>query len=463
MQARLLHEDDVPSGELVLWFPSKKSQRATFSAPSDNRPLTADQMVHFDDSPASDLTQEPSGLNPAPWIGLSCFLADATTRSVADTLTRYFNRHEIMRTVFDSDDFGSLTRSVIPQDHATFEPVSFGHLDASKNHARLARHLARETRCTEWPYAGFATIHHDGGVTLFAAFDHMVFDGYSMYVSLEEFPRLHAGVLTDRPAPADAPSHADYALLEYTKLSELGPNSPEVETWRNALNEHNRLPGLPKSTGVKPGEEWPHEFLSIPLLSVAETDRAREVFQANGDATGLGFLSGIISAVAEQEAGGEVSFLVSSHNRPNANWATSIGWFAGVVPATLKLGLDTSHTATLSALSDAWKTSKSASIIRIPEAARRLGTHIEPSFVLSYMEARHAPGAKRWKEHRAQALLGPTPPGAQIHLWVSCMPDGTHLEVRYPTKPTCLKWIENLAIRSRQILLELQPVLTPVV
>src|SRR5690606_20694298 len=127
---------------------------------------------------------------------------------------------------------------------------------------------------------------------------------------------------------------------------------------------------------VKPGEEWPHEFLSIPLLSVAETDRAREVFQANGEAAGLGFLSGIISAVAEQEADGEVSFLVSTHNRPNANWASSIGWFAGVVPATLKLGLDTSHTATLSALSDTWNTSKNASIIRIPEAARRLGTHI---------------------------------------------------------------------------------------
>ncbi len=455
MQARLLHADDVPAGKLILWFPSKETQRATFTAPVDHRPLTADQMVHFDGEPSIDLNTEPSGVNPAPWIGLSCFLADATTDSIATTLSRYFDRHEIMRTVFDVDDFASLTRSVIPKNRVTFDPRRTHSTTAAENYRLLARHLARETRCNEWPYAGFATIHHKDGATLFAAFDHMVFDGYSMYVSLDEFPRWHAGVLNGDSAPDDAPSHADYALLEHTKLAELGSDSAEVSTWRNALTKHHRLPGLPQQTGVRPGEEWPHEFLSIPLLSAKETFQIRKTLKAQNASVGLGFLSGVLGAGAEQEDNGEISFLISTHNRPNANWSSAVGWFAGVVPITLKLGADTSHGATLNALDKSWNLSKSAGIIRIPEAARRLSAHIEPSLVVSYMEGTHAPGWKHWSEYRAQALLGPTPPGAQIHLWVSNMPDGLHLEVRYPSKPSCLKWIQNMAVRSREILLNL--------
>ena len=453
MQARLLNSEDVPAGELILWFPSKESQRATFSAPLDNRPLTADQLVHFDDPAAVDLDAEPSDLNPAPWIGLSCFLADATAESVARTIGRYFDRHEIMRNVFDTDDFGSITRSLIPAGLARFEPVTVGVHDSQENHRRLARHLAREARCTDWPYAGFATIHHEGGATLFAAFDHMVFDGYSLYISLDEFPRTHANVLAGEAAAAPAPSHADYALLEHTQLNQLTSNSPEVAAWRNALNEDQRLPGLPSQTGVQPSEQWPHEFVSLPLLSAQETVEVKNALHARGASSGLGFMAGVLTAALSFEPSHEISFLVSTHNRPSAAWGSSVGWFAGVVPIALHLGNDVSLDATYQALSSEWETNKNAGIVRMPEVSRLLNAQIEPSLVLSYMENKHAPGSDRWKEYHAKTLLGPTPSGAQIHLWINCMPEGTFLEVRYPTKPSCLRWIQDIATQSRAVFL----------
>ena len=448
MQAHLLQPRDVPAGHLTLWLASKETQRAVLAAPHDPRPLTADQSAHIDNAP----TPNPEGSDPAPWIGLSCLIENASRSSVAETLARYVDRHEIMRSIFDTDEFDSTARSLLPIGTATFDPLELGTFDSQENFNRLSRHLAREARCTSWPYAGFATIDTHEGTFLFAAFDHMVFDGYSMYISLDELPRLHAGVLAGDAAPAPALSHADFAHVEHNITAALSNDSTELATWRNALTERRELPGLPRAAGVRDRERHPHEFISIPLLDVAETSHVKAYFREQGISTGFGFLSALLGNAAAREPGRAVSFLVSTHNRPSPAWGESIGWFAGVVPMSLELKDGASGQETYQALKDQWQSAQSAAVLRMPEVSRRLSASIEPALVVSYMEGKHAPGAESWERNRARALLGPTPPSSQIHLWINAMPSGTYLEVRFPNTRRCREWVFSIAADTRSTL-----------
>lgn len=449
MQAHLLQPRDVPAGQLTLWFANKATQRAVVSAPLDERPLTADQSAHIDTIP----TANPDGSDPAPWIGLSCLIEGSTRSSIAETLSRYVDRREIMRSIFDTDEFDGTARSLLPIGTAAFEPLELGELTSQENFNRLSRHLAREARCTSWPYAGFATIETNKGTFLFAAFDHMVFDGYSLYISLDEFPRLHAGVLAGDSAPASALSHADFAHVEHNLATALGADSPELATWKNALNERRELPGLPRQAGIRDSERHPHEFISIPILDGAESAQVKARFRDRDVSTGFGFLSILLGNAASLEADRSINFLVSTHNRPSPAWGESVGWFAGVVPMSLRLAENASAYETYVELKEQWQDSQFASVLRMPDASRRLSATIEPALVVSYMEGRHAPGAEHWERNHAKALLGPTPPSSQIHLWINSMPNGTFLEVRFPNTRRCKEWILSIAAQTRETLI----------
>ena len=434
------------AGRITAWQPCPDSEKAYAATTFDVREPSINQSAHLAGVAPSD--------DAAPWIGFSCRLDDATPQSVSTALARYLDRHESLRSGFVRMTDGGLARRTLPPGVVRFAPVDLDESSSAATAFEVARaHLARSTQRFSWPAAAFVTIDDGTSTTLIAAFDHCTFDGYSAYLSVAELVDLHA----DSPRAA---SYVDFGVTERAgcERDDLGPG---LDVWRAALDDERRLPALPSATGVARGAEHPHTVVSHPIASRAESRDFIASLKAGGTPVGVGFIALLVHAVMLQESSTRLTAMMSTHNRATPELARAIGWFAGVVPMTVDAPPGADLADVTRATATAWHRSTPGGAVPLPVAAQRLDADLQPSFVLSYINGTRCPGADDWERSRANVLLGPVAPGAQVHAWISCLPDGTYLEIRHPDTPQCGAWVDRLALSMRAEMLTAAPSALP--
>lgn len=436
----------VRPGEVHLWVPQSATLRAFALAPADPRPVTPDQQHRL--RVASTPRRPDDEVNP--WIGMRATLPGADFAAVAGMLRRFYARHESLRCMFLAHGSQYERRIAAPEDIG-FQPRPLGRFDtAEETFDAVMAELDDLTGPLVWPASTVVTVTDDRGViTVYAAFDHVTFDGYSAYLTMGELRRHLDDELLHRPLPEPVGSYIDFAVEQRAVHESIKPDDPALEPWRRALDASGGLPGLPSATGVGRSDAIAHRVrhpvFAGPTLSV-EFDRWCD---RRGIAPGLAYLTILLRAMVAEEADDRITVLMSTHNRQRPEWHQAIGWFAGVVPLTVELGRHLTLTEAIERTDDAWAFGRTAESIPLPLANELLGASMRPAAVVSFLDSRHCPGREQWQEMDSTVFLGLVEPSDEMHLWVNAMPYGAELLQRAPNTGPCIDWLDRLMARMR--------------
>ena len=473
----------ISAGRVVTWTMSPATLAAARSQPLDPRPVTANQEAHLVNSArrgaadAADL-RRPGGdvrvvgepvtgrdADSAPWIGLGVQLAGATEHSVPAALHRFIERHETLRSVIcldhadgtagtDGTDGTRPARRTVPAAAIELVPTDLGQIDdPAAAYARVSEHLAQHTDPLRWPSYGFVTVAADGDVTLYAAWDHLHFDGFSMVIALCELPVIHADVVSARTCSLPAAgSFADYAAQERAACAGLTRDDARMEPWIKLLADDGGLPGLPAATGVAIDDRLPQRTRSIPLATPARSQAFADHAASQGIAPSTAFLAVLLAQIAETDDG-HFAGLLSTHNRAQARWLNAVGWFAGLAPVAISFGGATDLSTICALTEQARQASQAAAELPFSLVNQVLGVPLVPTLVVSYLDVRRVPGHDVWSTTRCQGYLGRVMPSAGMHIWLNRYHDeGLLLEVRGPDTDRCNAWVGQLGERIRHSL-----------
>lgn len=441
----------LPDGplRLTLWSAGPEVSGVIAESSVDERPLTSDQYGRLCQA-FGPQTDDGS----APWIAVTTRLEHATEASIAGMWRRFIDRHESLRATYEgastADGAWSFTRRVLPPGQTTLVPTDLGtYADRQSAWAAITREFARQALPSNWPAAALITVQDGPDAIVFAAFDHVTFDGYSAYLTVDELPHLHRCELQDVATVAPAGSYLDFAVSQRSAQEALTVDSECLTPWRTALSQEGTLPGLPHGTGVTRDMAVPHRMSLAALATPEQTASFVSYCKLRYVPVGLGFSALLLHAIQAEEPTDRISVLMSTHNRDQPQYHHAIGWFAGVAPLTVDIPADLSLTDAMQRVAQEWVHSATASILTIPLVNDLLGAKAVPSLVLSYLDAHRCPGWQDWTRNGAEVLLGPIPHSDQMHLWINVMPEQTEFLYRIPDTQDCRDWIQRVVGRMR--------------
>lgn len=436
---------DLPVGPVTTWWPCPRREDAAADPPLDPREPTPDQRRRHAERTAR-LPEDES----APFIAIGIRLRHADEASVAETLRRFVDRHEALRSGLVEHD-GRLHRRTAGPGTLDFRPETTPAADEDEVVARALDWFRRWADTTSWPCFGAVTVRTGDITTLALAVDHIAFDGLSAYLALSELPDLHDGVLAGAPPPAAAPSHVDAAHRIAGEQADLHPAHPSLDLWRAALTR----PGGP-APGAPTADSWPAATMRTGSRLVADADMLAEIGSRAAEAGArLPFVLLVaLEAALAPELPGPYPYLVSTHNRRGAERTDSIGWYAGVAPyprtdESLRL-LDRA-----SELAAGWGEVARAGALDVPLVASTVGRWPRPHVVVSLVDLTAVPGHERWAQDGASTWAGPVPPSDEVHLWLKLSATGLHLETRHLAGPERCRWLEEVVDRCRHELEQL--------
>lgn len=438
----------VPAGDVHLWVPRSSTLRAFATTAPDPRPVTPDQHRRLEI--ATEPRRPDDEVNP--WIGLRATLHGADFASFAGTLRRFCARHESLRCMFVRTDDGRYERRIIDAEMIGFQPRHLGHYaDRGEAFDVVMAELDDLTGPLAWPASTVLTVTEDDGtITVFAAFDHVTFDGYSAYLTIGELKQHLEAELNHAPLPAPVGSYVDFAVEQRVIQGAITADSPALEPWRRAVDATGNLPGLPRATGVRRGDEIGHH-LRFPTFAGPRLSRAFESWcDQHGVPQALGYTAVLMRAMVAEEDDDSLTVLMSTHNRNRPEWHEAIGWFSGVVPITVSLGRDLPLLEVIRRSAEAWRFGRTAETVPLPLANELLGTSMRPATVLSFMDSRHCPGRDDWADMDSTVFLGEVEPSDEMHIYINSMPYGTELAHRSPNTPPCDEWLDRVMGRMRE-------------
>ncbi len=273
----------------------------------------------------------------------------AALRSALDQLAA---RHETLRTAFPAPE-GIPRQAVLPPG-----PVPFTEASVAASDAATLRELVRETlqREAERPFDLAngpllrAALLHTGPAehVLLLTLHHVIHDGWSTRLLIDELQALYGGARTGTPAPQPAAlQYADYAVWERRRFD--GEHAERlIAHWRDALAGAPTLLALPTdrprtALASQRGAAWTTRLGPEAVQRVAELARRQGATPFMVLATAFGTL---LHRLSGQE---DFCFGVMSANRP-AGTEALLGNFVNVVPMRVRMATADRFEQALSAM-----------------------------------------------------------------------------------------------------------------
>lgn len=485
-----IRDVELPLGRLSVWTASDATLAHAAVRPADPRGPSHNQHGHIShaltrrvDPDLLDLIVEPSGepgkAAPTGWLGVSLEVPSVDAPCLRRVFEAWICRHETLRSGFRPTGVGNgvgavdvaFERFTVAPDEVSLDEVDLGlFIDTAVLANTLDDLFNRSTDAVSWPAYAFATISSVDRTTVIMAFDHVNVDGYSIILAVGEIRELVDADREGRPSQlVPVPSYLDFVQDELAVASAAAISHEAVETWRTFLDDHGTLPSFPLPDGLPPGSQVPQEARCIPILTGAEGDAFGVWSRANGASAATGFLAALSLAftrlggepdpdrvLAGQPGSDVVRFrsLVSTHTRHEARWAEALGWFTAIAPLAVEFPAGQELTDILPRVIDAWALGKRGAGLPMSRISDLLGVPLQPRFVVSYLDTRHARSANNWDNWNAHAYLGDVGPTDEVYVWINRMPTETYLTWRFPGNEVCRGQIEAVTESMRQIIVD---------
>ncbi|MGJ0119141.1 condensation domain-containing protein [Williamsia sp. MIQD14] len=457
MEFTELADYPLPAGEVTEWIPRLVDHDVDgVTWCDDPRPLS---YLHEEYCTRGSVARSARGdvdSHPGSWLGAVFVVPHRHDRTaLGRALTTWMRTHEVFRTTVDRCD--AADRTLLQRRGTDLDVEVVGDVVGTLSSGTAVHHHLLERFETlsplHWPHCVLATITRaDPGVLddppeigseefllVFGA-DHSVMDAYSMLLAIGEIQRLYAAELAGTPTqPGEVGSHVDFSEQDRRRGADLHGRHDAVRTWEEFLSrEGGRFPAFPLP--VADDSASPRSLsrranqsgMSSWVLSAEQADDINRWARASGHSMQTAVMAAL--AVAARSLSGEetLRFAMPMHTRTDTRYASSIGWFVGVVPIEIDLAGAQTLEECLAAAGAAIAGRKSMAQFPFPRVAEIAGIDADPRFVVSYIDARYVPESTHWSRWGARTLRGAADSDDEVYLWIVRSPKGISVSARFP-------------------------------
>ncbi|GAA4831636.1 condensation domain-containing protein [Saccharopolyspora rosea] len=448
MRITELAEYPVRPGRVREWRPGEPE-----TATPDATPPSYNQEWHF----RRIETLRARGIRTPAWLGVGFEIGgELHVEAFGAALTAWNRRHETLRSGFRTGgrDLDRFTVAPSPVVGTVLAELT----DTDDVTAFLRERLDRGTDGTRWPNHVVETVERPGSTTVLVAFDHSNVDGYSLLATPHELRELYEAAVDGRePDRTEVGSYLRFSRGERSAAESIGRDHPAVVEWERFLADcGGQLPRFPLDLGVPDGDLAPHAAHEERLFDAFDAAAFEEVCRAGRGSALAGVLAA--TAITSCRLRGESVYrtVAPFQTRTGPEWLGSMGWYVGTGPVRIDLAGAADFADVLPRAQRAARTAMRVArtpFVRVCEllgADMRLHSPDAFSFV-SYLDMRDIPGADRWADWNARALVRMSY-GDKASLWVNRTHEGMDLVVRYPDTATARRNIASFVDELRSVL-----------
>ncbi|MBT2468663.1 hypothetical protein J7E97_12435 [Streptomyces sp. ISL-66] len=447
-------------GRVVEWRLRSTAAEADGPGGAAGRRASFNQDKHFTVAEESRAADDPV----ASWIAVTFEVTgvldeDALTRS----LLAFVRRHEVLRCEFRRLA-GELACAPIPAEELLLDTVEVASFDRTEELTGfLVERFKRSIDTLSWPLFTMGAVLREDSATVYLAFDHIVCDGMSMPIVVQEvqsgYEALRRG---EQPDPAPAPSYLDFAEEQRRSYLSIDVEDERLDYWKEFIARGGEFfPRFPLELGVEPGQMYSIVNEASPLLDAAEAEVFEKACLAVDGKPFMGVLAAV--AVCLRQAGGPGVYrgFMPVSERGRAAWTNSVGWFVNTMPIEFDAspGRDfaqvmASVRAGFTELIDhvdvpfvrAWE------LLAPREFAARSWPY--PVNFFSYIDMRKCPGAERHEDWRPTSHVWSAQANGACS-WFQRDADGLHMNSIYSDTPAARRTMDCFLEALRETVQEI--------
>ncbi|GAA2068907.1 condensation domain-containing protein [Williamsia deligens] len=465
-------DQPVEPGGLVEWSPSTVGGFAHWE--NDPRSTSHNHELHLRSSLEHRWRTKREGGRES-WLGLAIeFDEPMSVPAIRSALTRWIDRHEVLRSHVVVKHSG-LQRLTTPPGSVRLKMGRVGwYAESGPLLDQLAGSFDRATAPLQWPAYLFATVARERTFTLLFAGDHSLLDGYSLILAQHELSELyHAARERREPQLPEVGSYVDFSAHERRVADDADVDHPAVTAWAEFLDAHDRT--MPRFDLVAPASETgdvttaeaagaapsaetdgtdqgpPQSSVTLELLD----DDAANRFTAVCAATGGSLFAGILAALAVsyRECGGGDVFccITPRHTRTEGRWLGALGWFVSTTPVAIDSAGTRSFASVVQRATAALRRTRVAADVPFLRVTELLGYGDAPTFVVSFIDTRHAPDAAAADAGGARVLRSHNYSPDEVYIWVNRTPSGVRISARFPARGPMHSAVSGFLVRFSDV------------
>ncbi|MDB5054621.1 MAG: lchAB, partial [Bacilli bacterium] len=266
-------------------------------------------------------------------------------QAVAETLSQIVEHHDALRMIYTAQK-GEYAQYNLPPAHvkASVEVVDFrGVSEIESRISDRANHIQMSINLSEGPLLKTAIFRTDQGDHLLIIVHHLVVDGVSWRILLEDFASGYEQAAMRQPIvfQEKTNSYKEWAeQLETYAISELFLK--QLDFWRQI--EAEPIIPLPKDNAFTLTKEKDSATLSFELTPEATRLLLTEAHRPYGTEINDIFLCALGLVVAEWTGQSKLCLNLEGHGReeiiPGINVSRTVGWFTAQYPVLLEINPD---------------------------------------------------------------------------------------------------------------------------
>ncbi|MFE3071823.1 condensation domain-containing protein [Streptomyces sp. NPDC059247] len=350
-------------------------------------------------------------------------------------------RHPALRCAFRPSPGGLVIEVAAPQD-VKLEPVDHGPVTSPAGARAHAERFLRATDTRDGPWIVMGAMVREESTTVHFACDHLVTDGTSMMIVLNDIATAYEAFASGRePELPVAGDFTDHSGEERRRTASARADDSGLEHWRGFIARNGGpFPRFPLDLGIEPGGGGPARNTTATLLDASGAAALEARCREAGASVATGALAAVGVALRKLGGPGVHRTLVPVGTRGRGRHAHSVGWFVNLLPVEFPVAEGAGLVRTVAAARDA-----STRMIRggrvpfvvvlrllAPEHYARPWPHAVNFF--SYMDFRDVPGAARHADREAGVYTS-VPATNGMFLWLHRTHDGLHLNTVHVDTP----------------------------
>ncbi|GLU48981.1 condensation domain-containing protein [Nocardiopsis ansamitocini] len=343
-----IEELDIAPGYAVEWSVVSPT-RGGAAEPTQTPPVASYiQEQHF----ALAQYLEGEEISCPSYIGGSFEIRGRLDRdALGAALLHFVRRHEVLRCVFRTTDDGPAIELLAPEE-IKVDLVEVGQLASTADVRSYVHRFLQGTHTLRGPWFVMGAMIRDESTTVYFACDHLVTDGVSTPVVVEDISTAYEAFSRgEEVVLPEVGSYLDFAVQERDRGRSLTPDDSRLDYWKGFTARNGGMfPRFPLDLGVEPGVMYPVINETYPLLGGHDADamelRCREA--------GSELAAGVLAAVAvtlRKEGGPEVyRGLMPVSRRGRGKYANSMGWFVNTLPVEFSVAGEKDFAETIGAV-----------------------------------------------------------------------------------------------------------------
>ncbi|WKU03370.1 condensation domain-containing protein [Micromonospora sp. HUAS LYJ1] len=380
------------------------------------------------------------------WIAITFKIPGRVDLHALESALRHFvEQHEVLRCGFEHLA-GALRCDVMPPGDVNLHYVDSGEMptsDAALNHLKAV--FDQEISTLSWPLFRMGAVVSADHSTVFLAFDHIVCDGVSLAVAVNQIQSAYADATAGRQLPFKVVgSYLDFAQAQRVKYSGIASDGPELEYWRSFVAESGSLfPQIPLDLGIESGRMYPAYSATVQLLDDEDSKAFENLcFRHNGKLF-LGLLAAV--GVALRKVSGATSYygFIPVSERRDPQWHESFGWFVNTLPIAFSVSSDLSFPEVLHAAQESFRSlikSVDVPFVKAWELLAPQHYHLRtwpyPVNFFSFIDYRRMPSSEQYHIWRPSTIPNASHTNTG-NMWFYRNSSGVSLNCIMPDLPQC--------------------------